>query len=181
MQNHPLILNLEDALFLIGLHKRTGELIIEGGNNIGSLLFHDGRILLAFSPYSRAIGDLLVEGGLISEGELIETLKVQKRSAYAPVGALLHRMGRVDYDTIESLVCRQIREAVAEFRSWRNVSYSFVDKEIAPLDRIHLTVNEFLDTPAFASAAALLAQGRQAELQDLPLPSDNAVMPQSPS
>lgn len=61
MNAHSSGFKLNDALLLIGLEGRTGELVVESGNNIGSLIFHEGKILLAFSPYTRAIGDLLVE------------------------------------------------------------------------------------------------------------------------
>jgi hypothetical protein len=60
------------------MQHRTGELTLESGNNIGTILLYKGDILQAFSPYSRAIGDLLVEVGLIIETELIDTLKLQK-------------------------------------------------------------------------------------------------------
>jgi hypothetical protein len=53
--------SLQDVLFIIGLQLRTGELALESGNNIGTTLLHKGKILQAFSPYSRAIGNLLVK------------------------------------------------------------------------------------------------------------------------
>jgi hypothetical protein len=36
---------LQDVLFFIGLKERTGELVLEFGNNIGNMVFRDGRIL----------------------------------------------------------------------------------------------------------------------------------------
>ncbi|HEY6010019.1 MAG TPA: DUF4388 domain-containing protein, partial [Nitrospirota bacterium] len=95
---------LTDVLLLMGMQARSGELVIESGNSIGSILFHQGTILQAFSPYSRAIGDLLVEKGLISEDELLETLKQQNKNAYAPLGALLIRAGKVTIEVVEQLV-----------------------------------------------------------------------------
>jgi hypothetical protein len=50
------------------------------------MLLHKGKILQAYSPYSRAIGDLLVEDGIISEAELLDTLKLQKMSPSSPLG-----------------------------------------------------------------------------------------------
>ena len=72
---HNFELTLQDIFLLLGAQERTGELIIEAGNNIGTIFIHRRKILQAFSPYSRAIGDLLVENGMISESDLIETLK----------------------------------------------------------------------------------------------------------
>ena len=75
-------INFQDALLIIGIKESTGEMTLESGNNIGHMLFYRGRILQAMSPYSRAIGDLLVEEGLLQEVELIETLQLQKKNPY---------------------------------------------------------------------------------------------------
>jgi glutaredoxin-related protein len=152
---------LQDVLLLIGIQARSGELVIESGNNIGSMLFHEGRILQAFSPYSRAIGDLMVEDGLVTEEELIETLKLQKKGAYAPLGSLLIKTGKVTIEVIERMVQEQIRQSVNEFQSWQALHFSFVNKEMRPHDRIHLTIHEFLDAETLASAARFLSAAPQ--------------------
>jgi uncharacterized protein DUF4388 len=152
IKNNTLGLSLQDMLFLVGIKGSTGELVVESGNNIGTILMHGGRILQAFSPYSRAIGDLLVEDGLLSDSELIETLKIQKRNAYSPLGSLLIKMGRVTFEVIEMMVHEQIRTAVREFQSWNNVNFNFVEKNISPYDRIHLTVHEFISPATLQSA-----------------------------
>jgi len=64
----------EDLLLLIGLKGLTGEHAIESGNNSGSMTFEQGRILQAFSPYSRAIGEILVDRGVITAKDLLKTL-----------------------------------------------------------------------------------------------------------
>ncbi len=157
MKNNSFGLSLTDVLFLAGMQAKTGELVLESGNNIGTMLMHRGKILQAFSPYSRAIGDLLVEDGLISDTELIETLKIQKRNAYSPLGALLLKMGRVTFEVVEMMVHEQIRQSVKEFQTWKPVNFNFVDKQLEPYDRIHLTVHEFLAPEIIESAKAFLA------------------------
>jgi hypothetical protein len=82
-------LSVQDVLFIIGIQLCTGELVLESGNNIGTMLLHKGKILQAYSPYSRAIGDLLVEDGIITEAELLDALKHQKMSASSPLGGCL--------------------------------------------------------------------------------------------
>ena len=58
--------SVKDVLFIIGMLLHTGELVLESENNIGTMLLHEGKVLGAyFSLYSRAIGDLLVEDGII--------------------------------------------------------------------------------------------------------------------
>ena len=139
-------LTIDDLLLVLGLRKSTGELVLESGNNIGSVLFHEGKILHALSPYSRAIGDLLVEDGVLSERELLETLKLQKSDQQIPLGSLVMRAGRVSFEIVEMMVHAQIRDAIKTFRSWNNMSISFVTKQITPFDTIHLQVCEFVDS-----------------------------------
>ncbi len=126
--------------------------MVEAGNNIGSLLVHDGRILLAFSPYTRAIGDLLVEENLLTESELLDVLKQQRTGLHAPVGALLLKAGKVSFATIEKMVHEQIRKAVQEFNTWQNVDFIFLKKNVHPFDGINLTVHEFLSPDVIRSA-----------------------------
>jgi hypothetical protein len=135
---------LQDIFLLIGLKARTGELVLESGNNIGSMVFHDGKILQAFSPYSRAIGDLLVEKGVITEPELLKTLRLQKQHCMSPIGCLFLQTGKVSLEVIEMMVHEQIRQSVKEFITWDNLRISFLEKDIHPVDRIHLPVHEFL-------------------------------------
>ncbi len=157
MKINEINLKLPDVLFVMGMQLRTGELTIESGNNIGTMLLHQGKILQAVSPYSRTIGDLLVEDGLISETDLMETLKLQKKNEYAPLGALLLKTGRVTFEVIEMMVHSQIRKAMQEFLSWDNINLSFSDKDFQPYDRINLEVHEFIPPSIFESAKMFLA------------------------
>jgi len=149
---------LQDILLLIGMEGRTGELVVESGNNIGTLLFHDGKILLAFSPYTRAIGDLLVEQGVLTDAELLDVLKQQMTGPHTPVGMLLLKTGKVTFSVIETMVQDQIRKAVKDFSVWKQIDINFVNKDIRPFDSIHLPVYEFIP-PDVAKAALVFAAG----------------------
>ena len=142
----------EGVVLVIGLQARTGELVIESGNNIGSMLFHQGVILQALSPYSRAIGDLLVEDGVLSESELLEVLKFQKNEPQRPIGNMLMQTGKVSFEAVEMMVHEQIRQALGEFTKWEDLSISFVDKDIKPYDTINLPVYELLKIDFLKSA-----------------------------
>jgi len=149
---------LQDILLLIGLKARTGELVLESGNNIGSIVFRDGRILQAFSPYSRAIGDLLVEQEIITEAELLATLKLQKQKCDTPLGGLLVKTGKVSLEVIEMMVHEQIRQSVKEFITWDKLRISFLERDICPFDRIHLPVHEFLPPDTVKASKAFIAE-----------------------
>ncbi len=161
--------DLHDALLLIGLEGRTGELVVESGNNIGSLLFREGRILFAFSPYTRAIGDLLVEQGVLTETELLEVLKLQRSGPHEPVGGLLMKTGKVSFPLIEKMVHEQIRRAVKDFSAWSPLAFHFLSKEVRPFDAIHLPVFEFIPSGIVSSVLHFAAEmanamGRNGEL-----------------
>jgi glutaredoxin-related protein len=162
---------IDEIVLILGLSKRTGELVLESGNNIGSMLFHEGLVLHAFSPYSRAIGDLLVEDGVLSELELIEVLKLQKSEEHVPLGSLVMRAGKVSLEIVEMLVHAQIREAVTTFRGWDNINVSFVTKPVTPFDTISLPVHEFVDL-------AYLQRGLEALEEMVKLKSESATASQ---
>jgi glutaredoxin-related protein len=149
--------SVQDVLFIIGLQLCTGELVLESGNNIGTMLLHEGKILQAFSQYSRAIGDLLVEDGIITETELLDTLKFQKKSASSPLGGLFLKIGKVAIEIIEMLVHQQIRQSMKEFQSWKDFAVTFVDKDVKPYDGIHLTTHEFISPETLRSAETFLS------------------------
>jgi hypothetical protein len=150
--------SLLDVLLVLGMQARTGELNVESGNNIGSVLFHNGAILRAFSPYAQAMGDLLVEQGMITDTELIETLMLQKASPGSLLGMLLLRKGKVAFEVIESMVHEQIRQAMIDFQSWKGITFNFEHKDIRPSDRIHLCVHEFIPATTMQSALSFLAE-----------------------
>jgi hypothetical protein len=134
----------QDVLLLIGLKGLTGELMIESGNSIGSMFFQRGKILQAFSPYSRAIGDILVDNGIITEVELLQMLHEQKQTGLLPIGSMFIKTGKVGFDTIELMVHDQVRHAVKDFVSWQKLNVSFVEREVMAVDSIHLPVYEFI-------------------------------------
>ncbi|NTW58311.1 MAG: DUF4388 domain-containing protein [Nitrospirae bacterium] len=148
---------LHDILLLIGLEGRTGELVVESGNNIGTFLFQNGKILLAFSPYTRAIGDLLVEQGVLTEAELLDVLKQQMTGPHTPVGALLLKTGKVTFKVIESMVQKQIRMAVRDFSTWSPLEFIFVRKDVQSFDSIHLPVYEFIPQDALKASLDFIA------------------------
>lgn len=158
MKTNSLGFTLHDVVLLIGMQGRTGELIMESGNNIGTILFHNGNVLQASSPYSRSIGDILVEEGFISDTDLIEALLLQKKTPDTPLGSLLLKTGKVTFDVIETKVHEQMRQAVKEFRSWGGMTFSFEDKNIQPYDKIHLTVHEFIPPETLSAAVIFLSR-----------------------
>jgi hypothetical protein len=164
--------SLLDIMLLIGLERLTGELTIESGNNIGTILFHDGKILLAFSPYTRAIGDVLVDEGTVTDAELLKILQQQRIGPYTPMGFLLRKTGKVTFDTIETMVQDQIRGAITDFLSWDPIEVVFAKKDVQPFDTIHMPIYEFLPSDILRSAVAFV-EGMTSTLRSSILSDEN--------
>lgn len=167
---------MHDIILLLGMEGRTGELVVESGNNIGTLLFHEGTILLAFSPYTRALGDLLVEQGVLTDAELLDVLKQQMTGPHTPVGTLLLKTGKVTFNIIENMVKEQIRQAVKDFSAWKPLDFNFVRKDVRPFDSIHLPVYEFLPSGVAQTALVFAAEMAKAQGTSFAL-SSQAVKP----
>lgn len=157
MKDNSSVFSLPDILLLVGMQFRTGELVLESGNNLGSILFHKGKIVQANSPYSRAIGDRMVEAGLITEAELLDTLKFQKKNGSSPLGALFLKKGKITLEVIEKMVQDQIRQSLKEFNFWKDVRFSFENKDFQPFDGIHVPTHEFISPEILQSAAVFLS------------------------
>ncbi len=157
LKNGSSFFSLPDILLLVGMQFRTGELALESGNSLGSILFYKGKIIQARSPYSRAIGDRMVDAGLITEAELLDALRFQKMNGSSPLGTIFLKKGKITIDVIEVMVQDQIRQSLKEFHSWKDVSFSFVNKDIQPFDSIHVPTHEFISPETLQSAAAFLS------------------------
>jgi hypothetical protein len=176
MNGNPTGFSIQDVMLIIGMQSRTGELVVESGTNIGTMLFYKSKVLHASSPYSRAIGDLLVEAGMLTEADLIETLMLQKKNMNTPLGSLLIKSGKISYEVIEMMVHEQIRQAIKEFQSWRDISFSFVDKDLNPFDNIHLSIHSFITLEALQSAVGYLSIQLQSPSHLLPQTDSSPIM-----
>jgi hypothetical protein len=55
------------------------------------------------------------------------------------------------------MVQEQIRHSLKEFQTWKDVRFSFVNKNIQPPDRIYVLPHEFISPETLRSAAAFLS------------------------
>src|SRR3982751_310262 len=70
--------SVADALQFIHLGGRTGTLTLVCGKITAGIGFHQGRIVNAWAPGTKRLGDLLVEDGAIDRSTLANALRQQE-------------------------------------------------------------------------------------------------------
>ncbi len=140
---------LEDILLITALQKKTGELTLETERGHGTLRFLNGNIVDSDSPHTTAIGDLLMREGMVSEDDLTESLEKQKINPDAgKIGKIFVDSGCVDHNAVSLMVKEQIFTAIQDFSTWKNVYFTFKEKDVLPSDDIHVTLTDIIERMA---------------------------------
>src|ERR1700677_4117053 len=91
---------IADILQLIGQQQKTGVLYIKSKTEEVEVSFLDGQVVRALSKTRQSrelLGTMLVNSGVLTEGELGEALEIQKRTLKR-LGDILVAEGRVSAD-----------------------------------------------------------------------------------
>ncbi|MDX1764169.1 MAG: DUF4388 domain-containing protein [bacterium] len=140
---------LEDILLITALQKKTGELTLETERGQGTLRFLNGNIVDSDSPHTTAIGDLLIREGMVSAEDVEESLEEQKLNPGAgKIGKIFIESGRADQRAISQMVKEQIFTAIQDFSTWKNVYFTFQEKDVLPSDDIHVTLTDIIERMA---------------------------------
>ena len=129
--------SVADALQFIHLGGRTGTLTLSCGEAQGGIGFHQGRIVNAWAPGGKRLGELLVEAGHIEQARLDEALLRQEAEhPRRSLGQLLVSMGAVDAETIYRTIEHQIEHTVYDLVSWKEGTFHFALDDLKPIDDI---------------------------------------------
>ena len=129
--------SVADALQFIHLGGRTGTLTLSCGESTGGIGFHQGRIVNAWAPGGKRLGELLVEAGHIEQPRLDEALALQDAEhPRRSLGQILVSMGAVDAETIYRTVEHQIEHTVYDLVSWKEGTFHFALDDLKPIDDI---------------------------------------------
>jgi hypothetical protein len=129
--------SVADALQFIHLGGRTGTLTLSCGESQGGIGFHQGRIVNAWAPGGKRLGELLVEAGHIEQARLDEALLRQEAEhPRRSLGQLLVSMGAVDAETIYRTIEHQIEHTVYDLVSWKEGTFHFALDDLKPIDDI---------------------------------------------
>jgi len=137
--------SVADALQFIHLGGRTGTLTLTCGDANAGIGFHQGRIVNAWAPGAKRLGELLVEAGSIDRATLDEALRRQEQEhPRRSLGQLLVAMGAVDAETIYRAVEQQIERTVYDLVTWNQGTFHFALDDLKPIDDIALVPGDVI-------------------------------------
>lgn len=134
--------NLEDVsvgevMQFIHLGRRTGTLALAMGDVRAEVGFHRGRIVSAWSPSSKRLGDLLVAKALLDRGALEAALRAQQdEQPRRSLGQILVAQKLVTQDAMRRAVEEQIEHTVYELVTWTRGTFRFALDDLRPVDDI---------------------------------------------
>lgn len=139
-------LPLADVLQFIHLGQRTGTLYMwrdeEQRAEIG---FHDGRIVSAWTPGHKKLGDLLVDANLLTPSALHAALHLQRQKTPPPsLGRLLVEAGGIRREQIHEVVRDQVKKTIFDLVTWKQGHFHFEVDELNPVDDFAVEPDEVL-------------------------------------
>lgn len=126
-----------DVMQFVHLGGRTGTLSMKRSDQRAEVGFHRGRIISAWTPESKRLGDLLLEIGAIEETVLMEALARQDREVpKVSLGKILVLMGAVTKDQLRDAIADQIEHTIYDLVTWTSGEFDFALNELRPVDDI---------------------------------------------
>lgn len=132
---------LSDILQLIGLQRKTGILTLENSDDAVTVHFHEGQVVGADTRLRNLedlLGGVLVRTGRITEEQLREVLRIQKKTLQR-LGYLLVQKHFISEDDLRDALRVQVTQIVFRLFRWREGSYCFTPVEHLEYDREHFT------------------------------------------
>jgi hypothetical protein len=130
---------LGDILQLIAIQRKTGVLTLEGDRESVTVKFLQGQVVGADTK-SRSVeellGSVLVRTGRITEAQLQEALRLQRRTLQRLGHVLVHNGLISEDDLVEALRVQSLQIIYRLFR-WKNASYSFLSVDDLEYDDQH--------------------------------------------
>lgn len=124
-----------DTLQFIHLGGRSGTLRLFSGEAKAEIGFHRGRIVKAWGPESKRLGELLVEHGMVERSAIDEALTAQQAThPRQSLGQILVAMGVVDAATIYKVLEQQIQGTIRDLVCWSQGTFEFAMDDLRPGD-----------------------------------------------
>ena len=140
-------LALADVLQFVHLGRRSGTLYLwQDDAHRAEIGFHEGRIISAWTPGHRKLGDLLLAAGLLDTADLEAALRRQRQEdGERTIGQILLQSGKVTQRDVHRVLKEQVEATIFDLVTWRQGNFHFEVDELHPIDEIGLTPDEVLD------------------------------------
>ncbi len=120
---------VRDLLGWLAGRRATGTLSLVRGMEAWQLRLRQGMVTVATSSAgSLPLGRLLVERGLLDEGQLAGALERSRRS-HARLGRTLERAGLVRAEVLAALLGERIRRVIDDLLTWSDGRFVFDEGE----------------------------------------------------
>ncbi|MCG8457087.1 MAG: response regulator [Holophagales bacterium] len=138
---------LADVLQFVHLARRTGTLYMwRDDEHRAEIGFHDGKIVSAWTPGQKRLGDLLVDAGHAEPAVIARILeKQQEEGARLTLGQMLLERELVSRSQIHGVIRDQVQKTVFELVTWRHGNFHFEIDELHPVDDFSLAPGDVLD------------------------------------
>ena len=123
-----------DVMQLIRLGGHSGTLTVNNRSEEGFIGFERGRIVSAWNPRSRRVGELLVAANAVDEGTLVRALELQNTERpRRSIGQILVRLGSTTPEAIRDVMAAEIERVVSEIFSWKSGTFEFAVDDLTPM------------------------------------------------
>jgi hypothetical protein len=129
--------SVADAMQFIHLGGRTGTLTLTQGETRAEIGFHQGRIVNAWGPGSKRLGELLVGENVIDQPTLDAALQQQaQEQPRRSLGQILVAMKALAPESMYRAVQQQIERTVHDLVAWAQGTFHFALDDLKPIDDI---------------------------------------------
>jgi hypothetical protein len=166
--------SVADALQFIHLGGRTGTLTLINGDTRAEIGFHGGKIVNAWGPGSKRLGELLIDSGAIDGATLRTALeKQEKEQPRRSLGQVLVAMNAVSSEAMYKAVEQQIERTVYDLVTWGKGTFHFALDQVKAIDDIAVVPGDVvrhlnLDTQMVLLDALRIFDERNREQQGKP-------------
>ena len=117
--------DLLETLSSLFEERRTGNLVLQKGNQVKSLYFRNGNIIFASSNRKEdRLGQILYRAGEISRTQLEELLATIRKTGKRQ-GTVLIERGLLTRETLGNAITLQVKEILYSLLLWETGSYAF--------------------------------------------------------
>jgi hypothetical protein len=149
--------SVADALQFVHLGGRTGTLTLSRGEETAEIGFYEGRIVSAWAPGSKRLGELLVDSGAISSETLENALRQQEvERPRRPLGQILVANGALPSDVMYAALQQQIERTIFELVSWTHGTFDFALDDLKPVDDVSVFPSDLVGNLRVDTQAVLV-------------------------